>query len=125
MEIKRLLTNICSADLDASKQFYTSLFAFDVRYDSDWFVHLCTEKTDLELGLIRDRHEIVPAEASGAISGVYLTFVVADVDLLYDQCLTSGYQIIQAPQPTPYGQKRMLLRAPEGTVCDVSTPMKV
>ena len=54
MEIKRLLTNICSTDLEASKQFYTSLFSFKVGYDSDWFIHLVSEGSELELGIISE-----------------------------------------------------------------------
>ncbi len=124
MEIKRLLTNICAKDLEESKKFYTSLFSFNVDYDSDWFVHLISEGRELELGIILEQHEIVPAEAQGSVSGVYLTFVVEEVDALYQKAKELGCNIQQPPEITFYGQKRMLLVAPEGTVCDVSSPTK-
>lgn len=122
MEIKRLLTNVCSQSLADSKAFYTSLFAFRVDYDSEWFVHLISEGRELELGIIYGSHEIVPSEAQGRISGVYLTFVVDDVDALFAKATALGYSILQPPEVTFYGQKRMVLSAPEGTVCDVSSP---
>ena len=124
MEIKRLLTNICTKNLEESKKFYTSLFSFNVDYDSDWFVHLISEGRELELGIILEQHEIVPVEAKGGISGVYLTFVVEDVDDLYQKVKELGWNIQRPPEITFYGQKRMLLVAPEGTVCDVSSPTK-
>ena len=124
MQIKRLLTNICAKNLEESKKFYTSLFSFNVDYDSDWFVHLISEGRELELGIILDRHEIVPVEAQGGISGVYLTFVVEDVDILYEKAKELDCNIQQSPEITFYGQKRMLLEAPEGTICDVSSPTK-
>ena len=121
MEIKRLLTNICSLNLEESKLFYTSLFAFKVDYDSDWFVHLISEGRELELGIIAQNHEVVPEQVRAAQAGIYLTFVVENVDEVFKQCQVLGYEIIQEPKATPYGQKRMLLVAPEGTVCDVSS----
>lgn len=122
MKINRLLTNICSQDLEQSKWFYSTLFGFDIDYDSDWFVHLISENRALELGIILQNHEIVPEKAKGSIAGVYLTFVVDDVDRFYLNAQKNGCEILQAPEITPYGQKRMLLVAPEGTVCDVSSP---
>ncbi len=122
IEINRLLTNLCSQNLAESKSFYTSLFDFRIDYDSDWFVHLVSEGRELELGLISESHEVVPDEVRGKPSGVYLTFVVKDVDKLYQKTVKLGYKVIQSPEITFYGQKRMLILAPEGTICDVSSP---
>ena len=124
MEIKRLLSNLCSQDLSASKAFYCALFDFKVSYDSDWFVNLHSEATGLELGLISPTSEFVPAPARGQIKGMYLTFVVEDVNQLFAQASAQNYEILQAPAPTAYSQNRMLVKAPEGTICDVSSPIK-
>lgn len=122
MQIQRLLTNLCTKDLEQSKQFYTRLFTFNVDYDSDWFVHLSTEGKELEIGLIAEGHDIVPAPAKGKASGIYLTFVVDNVDDLFQKAQQLAIPILQPPEMTFYGQKRMLLVAPEGTICDVSSP---
>jgi predicted enzyme related to lactoylglutathione lyase len=122
MKIQRLLSNLCSQDLKASKQFYTSLFDFDVKYESDWFIHLVAQGGELELGIILEQHDIVPKQAKTGSGGVYLTFVVEDVGQLNRRAQTLNYQILQEPELTFYGQNRMLLLAPEGTVLDVSSP---
>ena len=122
MQIKRLLTNLCSNDLERSKQFYTSLFDFTVDFDSDWFVHLLSVGREFEIGIILADHEIVPQQVSGQIKGSYITFVVESVDVLFLKAQELDCKIIQAPELTPYGQRRMLIEAPEGTVCDVSSP---
>lgn len=85
-------------------------------------MHLTSEGKELELGIISRASEIVPEQARGSCSGVYLTFVVENVDKLYIKAKTLGITIVQQPTQTPYGQKRMILIAPEGTVCDVSSP---
>jgi len=124
MEIKRLLTNLCSPDLEKSKAFYTSLFQFTVDFDSDWFVHLISSGRELELGLIAENHPVVPTEIAGASRGMYLTFVVDDVDQAFEQAKANGYPILLPPEDTEYGQRRMLVQAPEGTVVDISSLMK-
>ena len=123
MKINRLLINVCSKNLDESKRFYTSLFEFNIDYDSDWFIHLISEGRQLELGIISEDHAVVPEKARGHSSGVYITFVVDSVDDLYKKAQELKYEVIQSPEVTSYGQKRMLLVAPEGTVCDVSSPI--
>lgn len=122
MKIDRLLTNVCSQNLEESKLFYTSLFSFKVDYDSDWFVHLVSEGRGFELGIIAQNHHVVPDKVKGEITGVYLTFVVECADEMFKRCQELGYEVIQEPENTPYGQKRMLVVAPEGTMCDVSSP---
>lgn len=57
MEIKRLLTNICSEDLEQSRNFSVSLFDFEISFDSDWFVHLVSKGNQLELGIISEAGE--------------------------------------------------------------------
>ena len=122
MKINRLLVNVCSSNINQSREFYTSLFAFDVSYDSDWFIHLTAKDSGLELGIILKSHEVVPESSRSQSSGVYLTFVVEDVEQLYETAKVCQYHVLQPPELTFYGQKRLLLVAPEGTVCDISTP---
>ncbi|KNC68310.1 VOC family protein [Pseudoalteromonas ardens] len=124
MTINRLFTNVCTTNLTESRDFYTSLFAFDVRYDSDWFIHLVSQKSGLELGIILKSHPIVPEQARQRSSGMYLTFVVDMVNPIYDRAKVLGYEVVQAPEATEYGQMRLLLLAPEGTLCDISSPIE-
>jgi len=120
--MNRLLTNICSSDLTASTHFYTTQFDLSIEFDSDWFVHLKSATRDLEIGIISETHEIVPMQARGKISGIYLTFVVEDVDQHFQKAKKLNHEILQNPEATFYGQNRMILMAPEGTICDISSP---
>jgi uncharacterized glyoxalase superfamily protein PhnB len=117
------MTNLCSGDLEKSKLFYSGLFDFEVGYDSDWFVQLVSADSDMELGLIAAGHELVPEQVQHSVSGMYLTFVVDNVDAFFESLASTQYEVWQVPIATPYGQKCMLLRSPEGTICDVSSPL--
>ncbi len=121
--IDRFMTNLCSDQLVASKAFYTRLFELKVSFDSDWFVQLQDEKTGLELGLISRTSEIVPAAYQQNPQGFYLTFVVDDVEPYYQKAQQENFAIVQAPHDTFYGQRRLLLKDPDGTLVDVSAPI--
>ena len=121
--INRLLINICSANLTASKNFYIKLFDFNVDYDSDWFVHLMSKDKQLELGIIDRTHEIIPTAYQNAPNGFYITFVVDNADELFETAKTGGFEIVKKPSDTFYGQRRLLLKDPDGTLVDVSSPI--
>jgi catechol 2,3-dioxygenase-like lactoylglutathione lyase family enzyme len=119
----RILTNICTDDLQKSKDFYVELLGFKVKYDSDWYIQLCLpDDCEIEYGLIKRNHELVPKEYQNFPTGMYVTFVVKDVDLSYKKALDMELLIIQEPRNEFYGQRRFLLKDPSGCLVDISSP---
>jgi len=121
--VNRLMTNICSDNLSASKDFYTKLFDFQVDFDSDWFVHLISKDKQLELGIIDRTNEIVPKEYQNTPAGFYISFVVESSDDIFDNAVKEKFEILEEPIDTMYGQRRLLLKDPNGTLVDVSSPI--
>ncbi|MEL6974017.1 MAG: VOC family protein [Bacteroidota bacterium] len=124
MTINRSMTNICSNNLEKSKAFYSTLFDFDIAFDSDWFVQLVSKENQFELGLVDRKHEIVPEAFQQMPAGFYITFVVEDVSAIFEKAKEVNFSIIQEPHDTFYGQRRLLLKDPDGTLVDVSAPIK-
>lgn len=119
----RMLTNICTPDLPRSQAFYVELLGLEVKYSSDWYVQLCVPgDRDQEYGLIQRDHPLVPADYRQAPTGMYVTFVVADVDQVYEQALAMDLPILQPPQNEFYGQRRFLTQDPSGCLLDVCSP---
>ena len=123
MKIDRMMTNICSDNLAESRDFYVTLFDFNVDYDSDWFVHLISKDKQLELGIISRTSEIVPKGFQNGPKGFYITFVVESADAVYEIAKKNGLEIMAEPEETFYGQRRLLLKDPNGALVDVSSPM--
>ncbi|MCZ8237272.1 MAG: VOC family protein [Leptospiraceae bacterium] len=121
MKINRMLTNICSERLSESSEFYTKLFDFVIDYESDWFIHLISKESKLELGLIHVNSEIVPKDSRIQGTASYITLVVDNVDDVFEVSKKNKYEIIQEPENTFYGQRRMLLKDPNGYTIDVSS----
>ncbi|MDN5212893.1 VOC family protein [Fulvivirgaceae bacterium BMA12] len=122
-KINRLMTNICSDNLAGSKTFYTKLFDFDVNYDSDWFVHLISKDSQLELGIIDRFNDMVPKDFQHKPAGFYVTMVVDNADEIFEIAKAENFEVVGEPADTFYGQRRFLLKDPDGTLVDVSSPI--
>ena len=119
----RILTNICSNDLPKSKRFYVELLGLKVKYSSDWYIQLCSpENLEVEYGIILQDHELVPKAFQQAPSGMYVTFVVNNVDVIYEKALELNIPIIQKPKNEFYGQRRFLTQDPNGCLIDICSP---
>lgn len=119
--MQRCFVNLLSDDLARLRDWYVGLFGWRVDFDSDWFVHLqAPDREDVELGVLRRDHELVPEELRHRGAGVIVTVVVDDVDALHQAAIGAGAEIIEEPRDLFYGQRRLLLRDPDGTVVDVS-----
>lgn len=122
-KVNRLLINICSDRLLESKNFYTKLFDFQVDFESEWFIHLLSEHQQLELGIIDRKNELVPEFYQTNPTGIYLTFVVDNTDLLFELAKKENCEIVEEPHDTFYGQRRFLIKDPNGVLIDISSPI--
>jgi catechol 2,3-dioxygenase-like lactoylglutathione lyase family enzyme len=123
MAITRVMPNICSTDLPASQEFYVELLGFEVAFASDWFVQLVAPADpSATVGLLQHDHDTVPEAFRAAPQGVVLTVVVDDADAVHARALARDAQVVEPPHDTDYGQRRVLLRDPDGTLVDVSAP---
>lgn len=119
----RILTNICSDRLAESRDFYVTLLGFKVSYDSDWYVQLQSPSHEkLALGIILRSHHLVPQNYQTVPSGMYITFVVPEVDLAYEKAVAMGLRIVQEPRNEFYGQRRFLTVDPNGCLIDICSP---
>lgn len=123
MSFTRILTNICSDRLGESRDFYVALLGFEVNDDSDWYVQLRSpENQELEFGIISRTSGLVPPQFQKAPTGMYVTFVVPDVDIVYSKAVSLGITIVQEPKNEFYGQRRFLTVDPNGCLIDICSP---
>ena len=64
----------------------------------------------------------MPDEYQKAPTGMYVTFVVDDVDAIYNKALELNIPIIQKPRNEFYGQRRFLTKDPDGCLIDICSP---
>jgi predicted enzyme related to lactoylglutathione lyase len=94
-----------------------------VSIESDWYVQLRSPSNqELEFGIILRSHSLVPQEYQTAPSGMYVTFVVPAVDLVYEKAVAMGLRIVQELRNEFYGQRRFLTVDPNGCLIDICSP---
>ena len=121
--MKRAFANILSGTVDRTARFYESLLGMHRHFESDWFVILSHPQMDgLELGILDRATDMIPDAARSVPAGLMLTFVVDDTDAVHSVAVKLGAEIMEKPTDMPYGQRRMLMRDPDGTLVDVSAP---
>ncbi|QCB47765.1 VOC family protein [Hydrogenophaga sp. PAMC20947] len=123
MAFNRILTNICSDDLPRSRDFYVELLGFEVKFDSDWYVQLQSPAhPEIEFGIINRTSELVPSGFQERPTGMYVTFVVPDVDAVFEVAQRMQLPILQEPKNEFYGQRRFLITDPNGCLLDICSP---
>ncbi len=121
--IRRTMYNIAADDLDAVRDFYRGLFDMEVIYESDWYIVLVPkEGPRFELGIIARSSDVTPLVATRPPGGGYLTFIVEEVLVVFEQARAMDTEILEPPTDLFYGQRRMLVRDPAGTILDISSP---
>lgn len=119
----KIITKICSDNLSESTKFYVDLLGFQIKYNSDWYVQLCSpDNPELEYGIIQRDHELVPKEYQQPPNGMYVTFVVPNVDITYEKALELKLPIVREPINEFYGQRRFLTKDPSGCLIDICSP---
>lgn len=124
MAIDRLITNLVSDDLPASRAFWVDQLGFSVAFEADWYLQVTPPgRPELELAFWAADHELVPEPARTAPAGVVLTVVLDDVDAVHDALVAAGTPVRRPPLDTPYGQRSLLVDDPNGVVVDISSPV--
>ncbi|MEM6638238.1 MAG: VOC family protein [Pseudomonadota bacterium] len=119
--LQRAFINILSARPDETASFYEKLLGARRSFTSGWFVVLThPRRPDWEMGILDRSHETVPADLAAAPAGIILTFVVEDVEACHLKAIELGAEIIAQPTDMAYGQRRMLIRDPDGSTVDIS-----
>ncbi|MBM7067909.1 VOC family protein [Actibacterium sp. 188UL27-1] len=105
-------------------QFYCDHFAFAPVFDSDWYVHLqSAEDASVNLAILQQDHETIPAVGRGCTKGLLLNFEVADVDAVYDRICAAGLPMLQHVQDELSGQRHFITHDPNGVLIDVIKPI--
>jgi lactoylglutathione lyase len=123
-------TIIYVADVAATLAFWERAFGFERAFLSEGgeFGTLKTGATTLgfcEASLARGTlgGDYLRADASAAPLGMEVALVTRDVPGALARALEVGAKLVQPPKEKPWGQTVAYLRAPEGTLVELCTPM--
>jgi lactoylglutathione lyase len=128
--VKLGYTILYVADVAASLKFYEEAFALNRR-----FLHESGDYGELDTGattLAFAAHALADSNFSGGIVraneskqplGMEIALVTSDVTAAHAKALAAGATQLNAPQQKPWGQTVSYLRAPDGCLVELCSPM--
>ena len=112
MSVKRIVPDIKSKHLDASRQFYVEVLGLEVAMDMGFIVTLVSPSNPTaQVSLVRDDDSsaIVPQ----------MSVEVADVDAVHSCAVSRGLHVVYPLTNEPWGVRRFFVTDPNGTVINV------
>jgi predicted enzyme related to lactoylglutathione lyase len=112
MSVRRIVPDIKSKDLNASRQFYVDVLSLEVAMDIGSIVTLVSPSNPTaQVNLMRadDSPAILPQ----------MSIEVADVDDVHSRAVSHGHSIVYPLTNEPWGVRRFFVIDPSGTIINV------
>jgi predicted enzyme related to lactoylglutathione lyase len=112
MRVTRVVPNLPVADIDAARDFYADYLGLSVEsFNLGWVARFESPDGRAYVQLVT-RDATSPEDSAISVLG-------ADVDEAYAEAQRRGYEIVHPLTQEPWGVRRFLVRAPDGTVVNV------
>ena len=116
MSVRRIVPDIRSKQLDASRQFYVDVMGLEVAMDMGSIVTLVSKSNPTaQVTLMRD-------DGASAILP-QMSVEVADVDDVHARAVSRGFKVVYPLTNEPWGVRRFFVTDPNGTVINVMSHM--
>jgi len=116
MSVKRIVPDITSKHLDASRRFYVDVLGLEVAMDMGFIVTLVSPgNPTAQISLLRDD------DASTILPQISIE--VADVDDVHSRAVSQGLTIVYPLTNEPWGVRRFFVTDPNGIVINVMCHM--
>lgn len=121
MSIRRVVPNLLSPDMDASRTFYREFLGFDVVMDVGWIVTYASPTNPTAQINVSPGHPI-----EGQQMSPYLSIEVEDVDAVHAAAVARDYEIVHPLTDEPWGVRRFFVVEPGGLVLNIlgHTPLR-
>lgn len=121
ISVTRLLPNICTDKMDATRDFYVSLLGFVVGFEHEgWYIQLASPTNpQLQIGILRRDHAFTPTEFQQPAQGVVISVQVEDVDRVYAVVQERGFPITLALRDESFGMRRFMVADPNGVLVNL------
>ena len=116
--------------VDETLEFYKNAFGFDIKFvhESKAYGELDTGETTLafashEMGNMNLGGKYTKANIDDKPLGIELAFVTKDVSAAYKKAVSAGALPIKEPEEKPWGQVVGYVRAADGSIIEICSPI--
>ncbi len=113
MSIRRVVPNLASDSIGATRDFYVDLLGFEAVMDMGWIVTVASpSNATAQVSITADG---IRSQSDAPV----LTVEVADVDSVHATAIARGWEIVRSLQDEEWGVRRFFVRDPDGRVINV------
>ncbi|MCR6722440.1 MAG: VOC family protein [Chitinophagaceae bacterium] len=118
-----LTAGVITSNLQATKEFYTAIFGFNVVYESDWFLLMSTADGVYQISFLQPDHPSQQKIFQPAFDGrgMYFTIEVENVDDEYMRLKEMGVSIEIDLREEAWGDRHFAIVDPNGIGIDIVT----
>ena len=113
MSIRRVVPNLASDNLGATRDFYVDSLGFEVVMDMGWIVTVASPSN--ATAQVSFTAEGIRAQSDAPV----ITVEVADVDSVHATAQAGGLEIVRSLRDEEWGVRRFFVRDPDGRVVNV------
>ena len=115
--MRRIVPNIYSDDLEASKSFYIDFLGMDLVMDLGWIVTFASKENPTAQINIFNSEEGIKLDNSS----VLLSVEISDVDKMYERAKEFGHEVVYDIRNENWGVRRFFVKDPNGATIDLLT----
>ena len=114
MEIRRIVPDISSTDLEESKKFYVDFVGLKLAMDMGWILTFISESNPTaQINILKTDQPTIDNP------NVALSIEVGDVDGLYKIALAEKMEIVYPLKTEDWGGKRFFVKDPNGVTVNI------
>lgn len=119
----KMNAGIITPKLSETKEFYTAVLGFTLKFENEWFVLLQTPGGEDMISFLQPGHPSQQPlfQQAFARKGVYLTIEVEDVDEVYAQVKKKGIPVEVELRNETWGDRHFAIVDPNGIGIDIVT----
>jgi predicted enzyme related to lactoylglutathione lyase len=117
MNIRRVVPDISSDDLDQSREFYAGFLGFQIAMDMGWVITFASKSNPTA------QVTVMRGEQSGGVRP-QISIEVDDVDRAYALAIKRNLKIVYPLADEPWGVRRFFVADPNGVVINVLSHAK-
>lgn len=114
MEIRRIVPNISSDKMDASKKFYKDFLGLKLVMDMEWILTFASPSNETaQISIVKKDKPHV------ADSDITISVEVNDIDALYKKAVELDYKIPYPITNEPWGVRRFFVKDPNDVIINI------
>lgn len=128
IEIDAMFPVMVTVNLETVKTFYETVFGFNaVFYDADFYLHLVSPNSGVQLGFLMSEHASQPDFLRPIMSadGYVISLEVKDAAYAYTEAQKMGLKMAMELKEEAWGQLHFMLQDPAGFRIDVIEHLEV